>query len=157
MDWNILVGIGTILLALVAGYQAWLLRNSAMADVILKLDQRFNEALLSKRKKAALSLKNGPQDHDADIEDVLDFFETLGLLIRRHALDRKVVWHTFFYWIHGYYRFAREFIAKQQSESPNRYTEFKYLHERARQIETRRHGPLNENEWDDFLELEAAE
>jgi hypothetical protein len=97
MDWTFLVGIATILLAAVAGYQAWLLRNSAMADIILKLDDRFNNTLLPKRRKAAQALKRGPDEHDADIEDVLDFFETLGLLVRRHALDREVVWHTFFY------------------------------------------------------------
>lgn len=157
MDWTFLIGIGTIVLAGVAGYQAWLLRNSAMADVILKLDERFNDKLLNKRKEAARSLKDGPDEHDANIEDVLDFFETLGLLIRRHAVDKEIVWHTFFYWIHGYAKYAKNFVAKQRSKSPNRYAEIQYLHKQTLKIEVCRHGPIDESEWNDFLELEATE
>jgi hypothetical protein len=157
MNWTFLIGIGTIVLAVVAGYQAWLLRNSTMADLTLKLDERFNDKLLRKRKKAAQSLKNRPAEHDADIEDVLDFFETLGFLIRHRALDKKVVWHTFFYWIHGYWKFTRGFVANQQSTSPARYAEIEYLHEKTLKIEVKERGPLVEDEWNDFLEMEAAE
>jgi hypothetical protein len=63
---------------------------------------------------------------------------------------------TYFYWIHGYWRYASIFISKQQSDSPKRYTEFKYLHNKTWKVEIHRHGPINESEWDDFLDLEAA-
>jgi hypothetical protein len=157
MDWTFLIGVGTIVLALAAAYQAWLLRNSAMADMLLKLEQRFNEKLLRTRRDAARSLKGQPDEHDAAIEDVLDFFETLGLLVRRRAMNTHVVWHTFFYWIHGYYRFATDFIKRQRSKFPHRYTDLEYLHKQTLQCEERRHGPLIEGEWDDFLDLEEVE
>lgn len=161
MDWvivaSVAAGIGAIAAAAVAGYQAWLLRNSTIADLILKFDEQFNETLWEKRKKAAKSLKQGPSEHDPNIEDVLDFFETLGFLTkwRCRALSKSIVWHTFFYWIHGYWRYSHQFIERQQLKSPKRYADFQFIHEKTYALEIKQRGPINENEWDDFLELEA--
>ena len=73
-----------------------------------------------------------------EAEDVFDFFETIGLLLRKGALDKEMVWNTFFYWIHRYWITGSEYIADQQRDDPTTWEDFKYLHEQVIKVEKRR-------------------
>ncbi len=53
-----------------------------------------------------------------EAEPNLDFFETMALLLRRGALDREIVCHTFFYWIDHYYQAAKPAIDQRQLADP---------------------------------------
>ncbi len=74
---------------------------SLSIDLLLKMDDRFNSPLLTNyRKHAAESLLAG-KPTDA-VDEVLDFFETIGLLVRKGAIEKEMTWSTFFYWILRY-------------------------------------------------------
>ncbi len=149
--------VGALAAAIVAVYQASLTRLTLGADLIMKLEDRFEEPeFMKKRKRAAKALKAVSQTNKGDIEDVLDFFETLGLLVRRRALDPELAWSSFFYWLHGYYRWAETFIVDQQRLFPNRYRDVVRLHESLLTVELDKEN-LNEAEWDGFLNEEAGE
>ncbi len=59
-------------------------------DLIIKYNERFSGEFLPKRKKAALALLHGERDNE-QVYDILDFFEEIGLLVRRGAIDEEMV------------------------------------------------------------------
>jgi hypothetical protein len=78
-----------------------------------------------------------------DTEDVLDFFETVALLVRKKAIDKKFAWHSFFYWLNGYRSLCKDYIDSAQGapgESP-RWKDILWLHKKLLKVE-RRHGGL---------------
>ncbi|MGA2986050.1 MAG: hypothetical protein ABSG32_19775 [Terriglobia bacterium] len=138
--------------ALIAAYQVHLSRFSLGVDMTLRLDERFESPeFLKKRCAAAYAIR---RKSGSDIEDVLDFFESLGLLTRRRALDQGFVYSTFFYWLHGYASKCQDFIAEQRKQYPARYGDLVWLHGKLVAIEESRYGPIQESEWDGFLDDE---
>ena len=57
-------------------------------------------------------------DPFSEVEPILDFFETMALLLRRNALDPEMVKHTFFYWIDRYYALTSDQIQQRQQTNP---------------------------------------
>jgi hypothetical protein len=51
----------------------------------------------------------------------------LGLLLRRRALDEKMVWELFSYWFFAYYYLAKDFIEKEKQINKSYYSELTYL------------------------------
>ncbi len=112
--------IASLLIASVAAaavlYQAWLLRFSIKVQSLLALDQKFSETYKGTRHLAASELINNKPG--TNLDDVLDFLDTIGLLVRRGALDEEMVWHTFFYWIFGYWHAAKAHIEREREKNP---------------------------------------
>ena len=115
-------------------------RFSQSVDLILKLEQRFNkdEDMIEARRKAAEALRVNPVSPSPDIEDVLDFFETLALLVRRKALDKEMVWHTFYYWMHRYWLLSKAYIREKQESKPTFWEDYVRLEEQVIAIERKK-------------------
>lgn len=102
---------GTIALGVIAAIALYCESKSARlaraADVILRLIDKFDdEKMLTLRHKAALSIRDfrqGKGNVSKDVENVLDFFETIGMLSKRGVIDNEIVWHSFHHWLRGYY------------------------------------------------------
>jgi hypothetical protein len=90
----------------------------------------------------------------AKVEPVLDFFETLGLLVRRRAVDRSIVYSYFFYWVYGYWLKAEGLLGRQRQQFPTRYGDFLWLKDELVEIEQQRAGALDDAEWASFLDEE---
>ena len=91
-------------------------RFNQSIDLLFRLENDFfRPAKRLQRVKAARDLLNGQV---LEAEPILDFFETMALLLRRGALDKEIVKHTFFYWIDNYYEATRRFIAERQRTRP---------------------------------------
>jgi len=139
-----------------AAYQIYLSRLSLSVKLLLNLEERFDGPALQKQRSAAVNaIRSNTPDNESNVEDVLDFFETIGLLTHRKALDKEMVWNSFFYWLHGYWRFCRPFIDKQRKTYPARYAELIWLHGKLLAIEEKKYGLLDENEWNGFLDKEG--
>jgi hypothetical protein len=155
-NWTAIAALAALAAVGVAIYQALLTRMTIGADLIMKLEDRFEEkSFLESREKAKRALKSNTEENKDHIENVFDFFETIGLLVRKKALDKELAWNSFFYWLHGYYRFAQSFIGEQQKDYPNRYIEVVWLHKELMVIEKKK-GRINEREWDEFLDEEIG-
>ena len=117
--------------------------------------------MLKARRLAAKALKSKALKSE-DADDVLDYFEMIGLLVRRGALDEHVVWHNFFYWIHRYCLSAQEHITNIQSEDPTIWADLVELHKRLVLIEKRERRctdsklQLNKKELTEFLDEEMV-
>ena len=86
------------------------------------------------RKVAATSIK---EKIYTEVDDVFDFFETLGMLVKRGALDEQMVWSSFSYWILNYWWAAREHISKKRQEDRTVWSYFAWLYKRMTVIEQR--------------------
>ncbi len=118
--------------ALIVAFVNWLqLRHSRFAlgvDIILKFSALFDaETMRAARRKAASALKNGT--NVTELEPVLDFFETVGLLVRRRAIDKEIAWNYFSHWVLRYAVLSLEQIhTRRRAESDDTYyQEFEYL------------------------------
>lgn len=102
--------------------------------------------------------------HTADLEPVLDFFETVGALVRRRALDLELAWGSFFYWVLRYAADASDQIqARRNVESDHTYyQDFEALAKRFTQVEIKKRHlksppSFSLDSLDGFLEEEMAD
>jgi hypothetical protein len=97
-------------------YQVRRSRFSQSIDLLFKQENDFfGPEKRAQRVKAARDLLAG---NFLEAEPILDFFETMALLQRRKALDKEMVWHTFFYWIDHYYAATKDLVAARQQVNP---------------------------------------
>ncbi len=147
--------------AIGALWQAYLLRLSLNVQALFQLDQRFNDAAFRKiRAGAARLLKAGssPAKSGGDIDDVLDFLDTIGLLVKRRTLDKEMVWHTFYYWVDGYGRAAQGYIDGERRKNALVWNHLPALHDAVVAFEKKkgkRLGVLSQETVADFLDGEA--
>ncbi|GAC1412698.1 MAG: hypothetical protein NVSMB66_2480 [Candidatus Doudnabacteria bacterium] len=158
-----ITAIAALVAAIFAGYQAYLFRFSNSVNVYLGLEKRFfeSEDMIEKRKSAALAIYCSERcgvnikDYKDDIEEILDFFETIGILVKKDALDKDLVFNGFFYWVHGYWIHTEQFVKSEQKKFPTRYKYFIWLHELLIKEERRLKG-LNPKEWSGFIQEELG-
>ncbi len=114
-------------------------RFSLSVDLLLRLDDQFNSATLrAARRLSAEGLLAG--NEPAQLDEVLNFFEMVGLLLRRSALDRRMVWQSFAYWVLGYCDAAEPYIAKQRAADHTVWTELEYLQQALVKEEKKHRG-----------------
>ena len=70
----------------------------------------------------------------------LDFFETIALLSRRCALDRYMLWHTFYYWINHYYEAGKEHIEERRRREPTVWQDIGQFMASLRKLEMKEAG-----------------
>ena len=116
------------------------------SDMILRLYESFNTNEMRRARKASatflLSLMDNPnidEQPNADVEVVLDFFQLIGLLTRRGALDKQMVWSKFFYYLHPYHYAAEKYIKTRRKihDDISLWADINKLHKRLISIEKR--------------------
>ena len=146
-----------VVAASITGYQVFLMRRSHGVDLVMNFIKQFEgDDFVEKIKKDAKASKDITLDNKQFIEDVLDFFETMGLLTRTKVIGSEFVWHSFFYWVQGYWIYLKEFIEKQREIYPTRYADYIWLHDKMIKIEEKKSGTIILSEWADFLEEESG-
>src|SRR5260370_24058705 len=131
----------TTFVALIVGYrQLKEFHAESQVQHLLALDQKFEqEPMLTYRRGLAEKRLKNEADPD-ELYPVLDFFETVGLLLGRGYLDESDVWNTFSYPVFIVNADARQIIEQLQREDPTTYAEFNSLVERLQRIEAQNHG-----------------
>jgi hypothetical protein len=110
---------------------------SLAADLSMKLDDRFNpEDFRRVRSDAARALLSNQNLVDA--EDVFDFFETVGLLVRTGALTNDLAYNFFFHWINLYWVAGQGHIQEKRKVSRSLWEDFEYVYKKVREIETKK-------------------
>ena len=104
------------------------------ADLSMKLDDRFNpDDFRQTRSHAAQALLSGQKLDDA--EDVFDFFDTVGLLVRTGALTKELAYSFFFHWINLYWVAGQGHIQEERKGAKVLWENFEYLYNIVRQSE----------------------
>lgn len=164
VDANLLAALAAVasaIIAIVALYSE--IRRSSFSlgvDILLRLNDRFDSSdMVETRRKVAVACLNKSWD-EVDVDDVLDFFEEVGFLSRRHGIDDEVVWHEFYWRLHRYYVIAKSYIDQTRKDDPTIWEDLFHLHQRLMTIEKHKGGSdtsmeLTEKQIMDFLTEES--
>ncbi len=165
-------------------------RFSQRVDLLLKIEEQFfvHDRMLKVRKNAAAALRKMRQhgahaapghppighaapahpqkaaDHAekplAEVDALLDFFDSLGLMVRKRALDKTMVGHAFYHWLHYYYRITEKHIHEKQKGSPGAWKNYVALHQAlAKQMQkgkTAKEVAVSEEQLAEFLDEESV-
>jgi hypothetical protein len=88
-----------------------LTKFSVGANLLVRLEDKYDEqAMVKKRKRAALALLSHADPSCA--RGVLDFFEEIGILLQKDALDADLVYNEFSYCAISYWEASKGFIER---------------------------------------------
>lgn len=79
--------------------------------------------------------------------EVLDFYEHLGLLVKKGHLDLYDVWHTFYEWAQPVYSDLRPIIENEESSYCEQYSDLRKLVRQMDDIQLERMHAKNANHW----------
>ena len=112
-------------------------RSILRIELLFRFNDRFSdEHLRAARSSAANALLNNAKDL-GDVDDVLDFFESMGLMVQHKALDPEMVWSEFSFWIDGWWCAAFKYIQEVRSDDATIWEYFWRLREHMMRVEKR--------------------
>jgi hypothetical protein len=124
----------------------------------LNLEQRFNsEQMLKARRELAAQLLRKNQD---PWETVMEFFESVGLLLRKGSLDKEMVWATFSFYIIHWWELSKSFIEERRKKDTTYFDDFEnlsdemYAIEMKKRLKTKQEVIPTESELMEFLQDE---
>lgn len=142
--WTLSIAVATIIATAAGVYwkdrREWLLHS---ADLVSTLLDRFEAPLLANARCNLATLcesRHQGRQIDIDGDRVLSFFEHLGYLVRRGALDETMVANKFGWQVIGYhYALTRGAmgpidVLRSETGTPSLYTEFDGLAKRMERI-----------------------
>jgi hypothetical protein len=126
-------------------YQARRARYTLSIDLVLKLSDRFDSPeMRATRVRAAQALLRAPTEGNTAVDDVLNFFEELGFLVDRRAVDAEAAWEFFYYWVARYYHATLEYLQTMEAEQPAEAEAYRHFHRLYGQLEPIERDRLNE-------------
>ncbi|MCW4044549.1 MAG: hypothetical protein NWE94_03415 [Candidatus Bathyarchaeota archaeon] len=141
--WVALGAIGALVALILTYLQLRASRIIAAADFLLRLENAFSATdMLVKRKQILLILKETPNDFRRmdTYRDVFDFFEEVGLLVRKRIIPTDLAWSDYCAWTLWYWSAFRGYIdwARRSDEDPTLYCEFEFLFNTMLKFERRK-------------------
>ncbi len=132
-------------------------REEAQVQHLMTFMAQFEqEPMVTDRRSYAEKKLKGVQDPPEEY-DLLNFFDTIGLLAIRGYLNETDVWDSFSYWVFPIYADTRGTIEQDQKNDPNAYTNFLTLVERLKQIEVKHHGSTDRPSKEELREFWQGE
>jgi hypothetical protein len=168
MDYDAITAWAGLAAALVAIYGLWAEsrrhRFSMGVELILRLEEQFStRRMYANRRKVACAFQNEKYAEAVnEIDEIIDFFEGVGFLVKRGALERKVVWTFFFSYLFRFWHFSKEYIEDERGHDPTLWTEFVDLYNNLLKIEwadrRKRNAPLqlSQDDLEQFLREETS-
>lgn len=122
--------------------------NQSKADLWRSLSQEFDHLLAPTQARCGFAYRiNGKLD-SGTAQKVLDFFETVGHLIRNCQIDATLAEHTFAYYFARYYKACEDSV--KEEPNPSTYADVKDLARRWKSHIAR----APESDLKDFFDLE---
>jgi hypothetical protein len=108
------------------------LREELLLRTQLTFMDRFDGSELRKQRSVLASYFIKNVQHDLVKEHVLEFFEDLGLFLRRGYLDEELVWSTFGYYAVRWWKAAYDYIDRERTDKkdPEIFADFQELTKR---------------------------
>lgn len=86
--------------------------HTTSLDALWKLDAEWEFARMQTIRRAAAKDLAAKRDNTANIDEVLDFFDLVGLMVAQQVVDVDLVWHEFAYSLAPYARLTRLHVAE---------------------------------------------
>jgi hypothetical protein len=125
-----------------------------MLEEVHKYDE---EPMVSYRRTYAERRLKGVEDPSEEYQ-LMDFFETIGLLVDRGYLDETDVWENFSGYLLPLYTDTRDDVEEGQKNDPTYYEHYKTLAERLTRLEKTHHGnelPETKDDLKEFWQQES--
>jgi hypothetical protein len=110
-------------------------RETEKVKHLVDFNWEFDSEPMTKWRRIVAEKRLGGVTFPDEALRLLDFFETIGLLVRRGYLDESDVWSTFSYWMFYIYADFRSDIEQIQRGDKNYYSDSCELLERLGEIE----------------------
>jgi len=150
---------GFVLTSLAAiGYAGLQLSNERKYRSVSNLEKQLSfflsESFSLARKQLAQDRVNAEglvawELHDPPVSafEVLDFYEHVGLLVKKGHLDVYDVWHTFYEWAQPVYVDLQQLIEDPESSYSDHYSDLQKLMRQMDEIQLERMHAKNANHW----------
>lgn len=141
--WVAIGAIGAVIALVLTFLQLRASRIIAAADFLLRLENSFTSLdMLLKRHQILLVLKSDPTSFRKmdPYRDIFDFFEELGLLLRKKIIPTDLVWSDYCAWTLFYWNAFKGYIdwARTTDEDCTLYCEFEYLYKKMLEFDERK-------------------
>jgi hypothetical protein len=94
-------------------------------DLWNSLRREFDHDLKNERRACGVAFENG--EFDKEYVNVMDFFETVGFLVRTGRLDDDLFENTWSYDFAAYFKASEDLLNKDKEEDPTSYSDVFYL------------------------------
>ena len=125
-----------------------------MTNLEKQLSFFFGEAFVSARQQLATArtdadtlLPFDPAEPPVSVFEVLDFYDHLGLLVKKGHLEVSDVWHTFYEWLQPVYIDVQPIIENLESPYRDHYADLRSLMRLMDDIQLKRMHAKNANHW----------
>ena len=162
MNWEAVQAIANVVLVLTStgaiAYAALQLRHEREYRSVNNLEKQLSFFLgesfeAARRRLAESRIANGElvpftsDDPPIAAFEVLDFYEHLGLLVKKGHLDIYDVWHTFYEWAQPVYVDLRLMIEDPESAFCDQYSDLRKLVRQMDEIQLQRMHEQKANHW----------
>jgi len=169
MDSPLLIAVSVAISLVALGFAYWqavLTRRSLGAETLLHLDDTWqSERMLKTRAAAARQLQEVRagksvrelfEGNESDVDEVLDYLETVAFFCKRKVLDRELVWNMFYWPMANYWLACDNYIRHVRGiEGRHTWDNFSRLLPKLADMH-REEAPPNEANLPLFLATEAA-
>jgi hypothetical protein len=126
--WEAVTAIGTCVLVVITWWAFWrqlgLAREQMRVEIQLKQEDRFDSEPMVQARSSLARLLLRRAAHEEIQEDVMNFFETIGMLLRRRYLDREMVWADFSFHALRWWTACKDYIREERARKGNDATIF---------------------------------
>ena len=142
-----LTALATVVLAVIAFVaaiyahnQLSTMRSTAQVERLLHLLSQFeSEPLITTRGTVATS-RDSQSEIPLSMYRLLDFFEIVGMLLRRNYLDETDVWDSFSRWVFNLCTDCERLLQNERQSDPNMYRNVAFLRAKMEKVEKRMKG-----------------
>jgi len=159
VDWAMVSAWAAMVTAVGAIVAVWLQERHARItrslDLLLRLDSKFDSDRMKElRRKAATGFLEGKFVDEAYY--VLDFFEEAGLLLRMKAIQKEILFESFFHSPPAYWFTAKKYVLEMRRTKKELYDHIEYLAKKELEYAHSKTGEsmakMGEEEyWKDFI------
>ncbi len=162
MNWEAVQAIANAALVITSagaiGYAGLQLRHEREYRAVTNLEKQLSfflsDPFVAARRRLAETRTDGKDLCSWSVDDppiaafeVLDFYEHLGLLVKKGHLDVYDVWHTFYEWAQPVYVDLQPMIESEDSSFADQYSDLRRLVRQMDDIQIKRMHTQKANHW----------
>lgn len=151
MSWEAISAWAALIAAIAALYAVWiesrLARRSNALQLLVWLDDKFDDKFNVKVKRIANYVKEHAESHTNEVEftgeivddldDVLEFIDMMGYFLKSKVLDKNSIWNNFSALILGLWFWTKNYLEKEKKRGIQ-WENISYLSKEMLEIEKRK-------------------
>jgi hypothetical protein len=138
----VLQGFAIVVAVWVFSHETRQSRSLLSIDLLFKMEDKFGSDEMRKARADAataalahLNEQDPDQQKRQQLDEILNFFEMLAMLVKQKKLDAQYAHFQFGYWFKHYYSFAYPIIQDIQRDSPHQWSHLAWMHKTFLDIE----------------------